>query len=135
MSFISAIKPEPRLELLLRRFACAAKSHHSALEEMNAERSAAQTRILTGLYRSITSCESGADRLTALIDCDDPIIAGMAAVYSIQRETTRCLQTLKKISLEPGLIGFRAAEAVNRWESGEWPDIFMKDERMGGGNR
>jgi hypothetical protein len=112
---------ETRLQRLLHRFALAARAHHEALEALDAERTETYARMLAGLYSTLASTgEEGLRRLLDMVDSSDPVVSGMAAVYSIQLDSGRCLAVLRRIALEPGLIGFRAGAAVERWESGEW---------------
>jgi hypothetical protein len=111
-----------KLTRLLHRFTTASMAHHEALEEMIEERANAHARMIAGLYRSINATgESGRQALLALVDDNDPVVAGMAAVYSIRYDSRRCLSALARVAQEPGLLGFRARMAIERWESGEWP--------------
>lgn len=113
---------DDKLKRLLHRFAIAAAAHHQALEEMDEDRADAQARMIAGLYRSIVgNGEPGRRALLEMIDHTDPVVAGMAAVYSIRYDSSRCLATLGRVALEPGLLGFRARMAIERWENGEWP--------------
>jgi len=112
--------PDDKLTRLLHRFAAAAQAHHEALEAMDEERANSHARVIAGLHRSIIAEEAGRAALLALVDDPDPVVAGMAAVYSIRSDSGRCLEVLNRVALEPGLLGFRAGVAVERWESGEW---------------
>jgi len=112
---------DSRLELLLRRFGAAAMAHHEALEAMDEERANTHAMVIARLYESIWS--EGAPGIAALLDlveCDTPVVAGMAAVYSMDFNPEKCLATLRRLALEPGLLGFRASVAVGRWETGAW---------------
>ena len=110
-----------RLDRLLRRFAVAARAHHEALESLDEERSEAQARMAAALHASVVhEGRKGEERLLDLVDCIDPAVAGLAAVFSIRLDTGRCLTALRRVAAEPGLLGFRAAMAIERWESGEW---------------
>lgn len=114
---------ETRLNRLLQRFARAATAHYAALEALDAERAETQTRMLAGLHEALlNSGEQGLIKLLELVNSSDPVVAGMAAVYSIRRDSGHCLATLRRVAKEPGLLGFRAAMAIERWESGEWDD-------------
>lgn len=113
---------DDKLTRLLHRFAVTATAHYRALEEMDEARANTCARMIDGLYRSIIGTgESGRGALLELADDDDPVVAGMAAVYSIRYDSMRSLSTLERIAREPGLLGFRARTAIERWESGEWP--------------
>lgn len=110
-----------RLERLLHRFALAARAHHEALETMDAERAEGQARLIAGLHRSLLQeGDLGKESLLNLVDSIDPVVAGMAAVYSIRLDSGRCLAALRRVAAEPGLLGFRAEMAIGRWEAGEW---------------
>ena len=109
------------LDKLLQRFAIAAAAHHAALEAMDAERANQHARMTGALHQSIMAAGlPGKDRFLSLLDHPDPVVAGMAAVYLIRDATEKSLATLQRIAGEPGLLGFRAAAAIDRWCSGEW---------------
>jgi hypothetical protein len=112
---------EARLNLLIHRFARAAQVHHAALEALDAERAETQSRMLAALHAAlVANGEQGVDKLLELVNSSDPAVAGMAAVYSLRRDSGSCLATLRRLAKEPGLLGFRAGMAIERWESGEW---------------
>jgi len=114
---------DDKLTRLLQRFATTSTAHHQALEEMDEERANTCAKMIAGLYRSIIGTgESGRQALLELVGDDNPVVAGMAAVYSIRYDSKRCLSTLERVALEPGLLGFRAQMAIERWQSGEWPE-------------
>lgn len=109
-----------KLSLLLKRFAVAAVAHYEALEEMDEVRANAQARMVAALHGAlIAEGQAGHDGLLALTEDTNPVVAGMAAVYTIHLYPDRCLPVLRKIAKEPGLLGFRASVAVERWEEGE----------------
>jgi len=109
------------LTLLLHRFAAAATAHCQAMEEMDQERANLHARMIAGLHRSIiASGESGRQALLELVDDNDPVVAGMAAVYSLRYDCELSLSALRRVAREPGLLGFRAQTAIELWEGGEW---------------
>lgn len=113
--------PDDKLALLLKRFAVAATAHHEALEAMDEGRANAQARMIAALHGALLQeGPAGRDGLLALIESANPVVAGMAAVYSLHLHPERCLAVLRRIAAEPGLLGFRAAVAVERWETGDW---------------
>jgi hypothetical protein len=117
---------EERLAQLLNRFAAAAKAHHAALVAMDDVRANAHARIIAGLYESLVrEGRSGREGLLALIESNDDVVAGMAAVYSIRYDPDRCVALLRKLAKEKGLLGFRASVALQRWEAGEWGGEVM----------
>ncbi len=113
--------PDDRLARLLSRFCAAAKAHHEALEAMDEERANSHARMIAGLYEAILrDGTSGREGLITLLDNDSPVVAGMAAVYSMDDNPEICLAVLRRVATEPGLLGFRASVAIERWETGTW---------------
>lgn len=114
---------EERLARLLGRFAAAARAHHAALEALDEVRANAHARMIAGLYEAIVSeGAAGREGLLALVDSDDQVVAGMAAVYSIRYSPDRCVALLRRLAAGGGLLGFRASVALQRWEAGEWEE-------------
>ena len=110
-----------QLDTLLRRFATAAKAHHEAMEAMDEEKADKHAAMTGALYQSIMASGSvGRERFISLLEHPEPVVAGMAAVYVITIESGKSLTVLRRLAAEPGLLGFRAAAAVDRWESGSW---------------
>jgi hypothetical protein len=66
--------------------------------------------------------------LLALIDHTSPVVAGMAAVYSMDVDPELCLAALRRVACESGLLGFRASVVVEHWEAGTWehPSVLVK---------
>ena len=113
--------PEEKLAQLLSRFATTAKAHHAALEAMDEERSNVHARMIAALHGALLrEGQPGIDGLLKLVDSDAPVVAGMAAVYTLHLDPEHCLATLRRVAAEPGLLGFRAGAAIQRWEAGEW---------------
>ena len=110
-----------QLDTLLRRFAIAAAAHHAALEAMDVERAEHHARMTGVLHNAIMAAgATGKQRFLSLLEHHDPVVAGMAAVYVITSNTEQSLATLRRLVKEPGLLGFRAAAAIDRWNNGEW---------------
>ena len=112
-----------KLALLLARFATAATAHHEALEAMDEERANAHARMISGLHAALLRLGYAGQRgLLEMVDSDAPVVAGMAAVYTITVDPVRCLSALRRVANEPGLLGFRASVAIERWETGVWEE-------------
>lgn len=113
--------PDDTLTRLLSRFSTAAEAHHAALEAMDEERANTHARMISGLYQAIMrEGLTGQAALLTLLESESPVVAGMAAVYSMDVATEICLIVLRRVAAEPGLLGFRASVAVERWEAGTW---------------
>jgi hypothetical protein len=114
---------DEKLARLLSRFAVAAKAHFAAIEAMDEGRADTHARIIAGLYAAVSrEGKAGREGLMTLVDSDDPVVAGMAAVYSIRYSPERCVALLRKLAGDGGLLGFRARVALDRWEAGEWEE-------------
>lgn len=112
---------DERLARLLRRFAAAAVAHATAMDEMDQDGAARHALVLQRLYREITvTGDAGRVGLLTLLDSSRKEIAAMAAVYSLRYSPERAAEVLRGLSLEEGLLGFRASMALERWEQGEW---------------
>ncbi|AAR35946.1 hypothetical protein KIP69_12450 [Geobacter sulfurreducens] len=111
---------EQRLSILIGRFTAAATAHGEALEAMDAGRADRHATMLARLYREIAAF--GAAGRAGLLDAAERgtgAAAGMAAVYSLSHDAPRSLAILRRLAREPGLLGFRASVAIERWEKGE----------------
>lgn len=115
--------PEEKLARLMIRFAAASTAHHEALEAMDEEHCNTHARMIAALHKALLrEGKPGMAGLLTLVDSKDLVVAGMAAVYMIHLNPERCLATLRRVAQEPGLLGFRASAAIERWENGEWED-------------
>jgi hypothetical protein len=113
--------PDDGVARLAGRFAVAAKAHYAALEAFDEDGASAHARIIAGLFAAIVrEGEAGREGLLALTDSADPIVAGMAAVYSLRYRPEPCVAVLRRLAAEGGLLGFRASVVLERWEAGEW---------------
>ena len=111
---------DEKLNRLLQRFAVAVKAHNQALEEIDEEEANAHAHVIAGLHAAIIrEGSAGQEGLLNLVDDKSPVVAGMAAVFSLRYNPERSLATLRLIAKQPGLLGFRASVAIERWEAGE----------------
>jgi len=111
-----------RVMELVEEFAEAAEAHFEAVETLDEERASKQAARLARLFKDIVlQDEEGREALLALIDSKNRAVAGMAAVYSLRYSPARCEALLKRLAGQPGLLGFRAGAALQRWAEGDWP--------------
>lgn len=110
---------EEKIAKLIDWFAKAAVRHAEAIDAMQEEAAAAQVEDLDRFYAAVRR-EGGLETFLLLLDVDDARVAGMAAVYAMREDPVRCRAVLAKIAALPGLIGFRAQTALERWDSGDW---------------
>jgi hypothetical protein len=110
---------QDRLGRLLNRFGRAAQAHFEALENMDAEAANRHAVVIARIYVGIVADEAGAELLLTLLADPRPAVRGMAAIYTLRHNTARSLSVLQDLALLPGLMGFRASCAIERWEKGE----------------
>ena len=112
---------DERIARLMRRFAVAAKAHHAALEALDESGANAHARVIAGLFAAISATGgAGREALLLLVEDSESEVAGMAAVYSLRFRPEPCLALLRRLAAGEGLLAFRAAGALKRWEEGEW---------------
>lgn len=114
------MQQQERITKLIEWFVKAALRHAEAIEALDEDQAAAEVVDLDRFYRTLLR-EDGLERFLLLLDHDDPRVAGMVAVYAVRRAPERCTAVLVRISKLPGMMGFRAQAALDRWEKGEWP--------------
>ena len=107
------------LDRLLHRFGSAAQAHFAALEAMDADAANRHAMMIARLHVAITTEDSGRDALLGLLLDKRPAVRGMVAVYCLHEHTQRSLAVLRELARIPGLMGFRASCALERWEKGE----------------
>lgn len=114
---------DDRLSVMVHRFAVAARAHQTALEELDEERANAHARVISGLYAAISrEGDAGREALLLLLDHENQVVAGMAAVFSLSYNPPRALAVLRLLAGKGGLLGFRASVALERWEKGDWDE-------------
>jgi hypothetical protein len=114
------LQQQDKVEKLVNWFAKAALRHAEAIEAMQQEAASVQVECLNRFYAGIQR-ECGLQQFLSLLDNEDPAVSGMAAVYAMREAPERCKPVLTSLAGLPGLIGFRAQSALDRWESGDWP--------------
>ncbi|MCL5995133.1 MAG: DUF2019 domain-containing protein [Chloroflexi bacterium] len=109
------------LDELLNTFAEAAAGHHEALLQGNWRKANPLAKKVDRAFRRIIEFDDdGRKALLEMTSHPNLAVAGIAAVYSLKYDTRRALAVLRRISQEPGLIGFGAKQAIQRWEEGSW---------------
>ena len=114
------MQQQEKVTKLIGWFVKAALRHAEAMEALADGLAASEVQDLNRYYHALQR-EGGVERFLELLDHENPNVAGMAAVYAMREAPKRCSAALARISKLPGLIGFRAQAALDRWERGEWP--------------
>lgn len=114
------MQQQEQVAKLIQWFIRAAFRHAEAIESMQEQEALVQVESMDRFYAALKR-KDGIQQFLALIDHEEPTVAGMAAVYAMREDPVRCVTALRRLATLPGLIGFRAEVALERWESGEWP--------------
>ena len=77
-------------------------------------------RIRSDFDQVLAYGTDGRETLLGLTTDPDPVVACMAATFSLKYNPERSIATLKRISAEPGPIARQASQALERWEAGNW---------------
>lgn len=112
---------QEKVTKLIAWFVKAALRHADAIEALDEVLAAGEVQDLDRYYHALQR-EEGMEQFLLLLDHEDPRVAGMAAVFAMRVAPERCAAVLARIAKLPGLIGFRAQAALQRWESGDWPE-------------
>ena len=105
---------------LIEWFVKAAIRHAEAVEAMQEEAAATQAACLHRFFAALMR-EDGLELFFPLLEHGNPAVSGMAAVYAMREAPERCSAVLAMVAGTPGLLGFRAQAALERWDAGEWP--------------
>jgi hypothetical protein len=106
---------------LIERFSQAAKRHYVASlagDWRTANKEAVLIRETIQRLRNLG--EPARDALLAQTDNQDLSVSSLAAVYSLKYAPDKSISVLTRIAKEPGLIGFEAKQALQRWVEGQW---------------
>ena len=113
------MQQQEKVAKLVDWFVKSALRHAEAVEAMHEEGAAVQVECLDRFFAAIHR-EQGMPQFFNLLEYENPAVAGMAAVYALREAPERCRPVLERLAQQPGIIGFRAQIALDRWDSGEW---------------
>jgi len=117
------LQQKDRTKKLIEWFVKAALRHAEAIEAMQEEVAALQVAALTRYFKALQAEPDWLPRFSELLQHENPVIAGMVAVYALPRDPERCRPVLVRLAQVPGLIGFRSQVALQRWDAGEWQEL------------
>jgi hypothetical protein len=109
------------VEGLIELFTQAAKRHYVASlagDWRTANKEAVLIRETIRRLRNLG--EPAREALLAQTDNQDLSVSSLAAVNSLKYAPEKSISVLTRIAKEPGLIGFEAKQALQRWIEGQW---------------
>ena len=77
-------------------------------------------RQVQAFQQVIEANNEAREELLTLLNHQNPVIAKSAAVFSLKYATEQSIAILTRISKEPGILGFEAQQALQRWKEGSW---------------
>jgi hypothetical protein len=112
---------QKQVDKLITDFVEAAKKHYEATMVGNWRETNKQAKRIRKVFQGIKSAgENARQALLAQTENQDLAVASMAATYSLKYGTQQAQMVLQHIASEPGIIGFGAQRALQRWEEGDW---------------
>ncbi|GFO62042.1 hypothetical protein GMST_43670 [Geomonas silvestris] len=114
------MQQQDRIGKLIEWFIKAALRHAEAIEAIQEEVAGLQVAALTKYFKALQGEAGWLPRFSELLQHENPVIAGMCAVYALPLDPERCRPVLVRLAQMPGLIGFRSQVALQRWDAGEW---------------
>ncbi len=109
------------IKSIIELFSISAKNHYLATIKGDWKTANKEISKLREVYKKICKINGSARKeLLILTENNDLAIASMAAFYSLNYDPEKSISILEKISNEPGIIGFQAKQAIQRWNEGKW---------------
>ena len=112
---------ESNIQKLVDVFADATHKHHEALMEGNSRKANKQAKRVADTFQAIiTTGDMARQALLQLTKSEDMAVASTAATFSLKYATDESIAVLKRVAQRTDLLGFRAEQALKRWEEGSW---------------
>ena len=112
---------QKQIDKLIADFVEAARKHHEATMTGNWRETNKQANRIRKAFQGIKRFgEDARQALLAQTENQDPAVASMAATYSLKYSPQQAQTVLQRIAGEPGIIGFEARQALQRWKEGDW---------------
>ncbi len=110
-----------QIDKLVAHFVKAARKHYEATMTGNWRETNKQAKRIRKAFQGIRKIgENARQALLAQTENQDLAVASMAATYSLKCNTQQAQTVLQRIAKEPGIIGFEAQQALQRWKEGDW---------------
>lgn len=112
---------DKQINYLIDEFVHAAEEHYRATLAGNSKKTNAQAKRIHKIFQEIIKFgHDGRMALLVQIHNENAAVAIMAATYSLKFSSEESLAILRRISQQPGWLGFGAEQAIKRWEEGNW---------------
>lgn len=108
-------------EALVNEFAECVDSQSRSIEQGDAKSGNDYAKRYIAAFEKLRDAgDSGRDALAMLFDDHRPAVRIMAASFLLRHSEKEAMEVLKRDSREPGLVGFGAQQALQRWQEGTW---------------
>jgi hypothetical protein len=109
-----------QIDELIETFTAASRRHFVATVEGDYKIANREVDRINEAFLKLRELGPDAREALILVAASSDAAAVMAAAYSLKYDPERSLKALKRLSRDSGLLGFKAAQAIKRWKSGEW---------------
>jgi hypothetical protein len=109
------------LDVLVDEFASCVIAQWEAIEAGNARKAETFARRYLAAWETLRAQgNSGRDALMVLLEHDVPLVRVAAAAFLLRYATTRARAVLEIEARGTDMLGFRAQQALARWDEGTW---------------
>lgn len=109
------------LSQLVEEFADTVIGQKAALKVNNHRKGNRLAKARRQLWQQIRAHgDEGREALSTLLEDRRPDVRGMAAAYLLRYKTDEAKQVLQEVAEGEGIAAFGAAQALQRWEEGDW---------------
>ena len=110
------------LSQLLQRLESAAVENNIAIQQGDSEKANQTVDIIFKYFDEIKNFgDVGLEKMKILMNAQDLAVRATVAGLLLHYFTKDALQTLQEVaSADSGILGFRAEQAIARWEEGTW---------------
>lgn len=112
-------KQDPKI--LVEQFAEGAEKSFEAMMKGDWRENNKWVKRQIKAFQEITAIGDAArEELLTLLEHENLRVASAAATFSLKYATEKSIATLERVAQEPGMIGFGAQQALQRWKEGSW---------------
>lgn len=110
-----------KIHQLIDTFAEETRKHYDTTMKGDWKQTNKHAKRISSTFLAITEIgEEARNALLQLAKGEDEIVASMAATYSLKYATDEAKLVLNRIARRSDLLGFKAAQALQRWQEGAW---------------
>lgn len=110
-----------QIQKLIDTFAAETRKHYVATLKGDWKQTNKHAEEISTAFQAITQIgEEARNALLQLAMGEDEVVASMAATYSLKYAPNEAVLVLNQIARRSNLLGFEAAQALQRWQERTW---------------